>query len=254
MKTDSCSVRRPIDAHFEGTLDPAGERAMREHLPTCAACHAHYRRRLLLARLDPQALSAEDRLGRGLGLGARPAPRARVRLSWAAAAATGLAVAAAALWMLRTAPTDEGFAARGGGPVQASSSALHVYRVNEAGPPSPLLDTLHAGDELAFAYENPEQKPYLMLFAVDELANVYWFYPAWTEASADPKAIAAKLEPGVHELPEGIKHRYAGSRLQLHTLLLDTPASVREVERALAAGALSWPGAVDHVRSLQVSP
>jgi len=254
MTTSSCRERRDIDAHFEGTLAPAAERTMREHLPTCSACRAHYRRRLLLAQLDPLALPAEERIGRGLGLTAPEARAPRVRPLWPAVTVSVFAAAAAALFALQRAPTDDGFAARGGGAPQSSGSALHIYRVRETTEPSPVVDVVRAQDELAFAYENAEQKKYVMVFATDELANVYWFYPAWTEASEDPQAIAAATEPGVHALPEAIKHRYAGSRLQVHTLLLDRAMSVREVERALAAGPLTIPGAIDHVRTLEVRP
>ena len=92
--TDGCTATHRVDRHFDGTLSASEEHAMREHLPACTGCRARYERRLLLAELDPAALSAKDRIGRGLGL-AKPAPIA-LAARWGAPA-MAFAVAAAVL-------------------------------------------------------------------------------------------------------------------------------------------------------------
>jgi hypothetical protein len=60
--------RRLVDRHFAGTISPEEERALRPHLPGCRDCRAYYQRYLVLARFDPAALAAEERIARGLGL------------------------------------------------------------------------------------------------------------------------------------------------------------------------------------------
>ncbi|MDB4981166.1 MAG: hypothetical protein JWM82_1918, partial [Myxococcales bacterium] len=58
-----------IDAHFSGRIASREESTMRVHLADCLPCRRRYaRRRLVEARLDPKALDAYDRIGRGLGL------------------------------------------------------------------------------------------------------------------------------------------------------------------------------------------
>ena len=62
-----CSKRCLVDRHFEGRILPAEERGLRKHLADCANCTKYYERRLLLARLEPEALKPKQRLARGLG-------------------------------------------------------------------------------------------------------------------------------------------------------------------------------------------
>lgn len=266
MKSATCIMQSHVDAHFSGTITPADERAMRAHLDGCETCRARYRRRLLLAKLDPQALSADVRIAQGLGLRKERAP---ARFAWPAVAAL-LAAAAAVLLLLRApheprAPhADEGFAARGGDAgarveQDAAASPLHVYRVPSReegrGGPVPLFETVQRHAELAFAYENGDRKKYLMIFAVNEDGRVYWFYPGWTDPTANPRAVAITAEAGLHELPDAVVHRFDGSKLELHALFLDEPMTVREIEQGLVAGRpLSVPGGVDHVERFGVVP
>ncbi len=71
----SCPERAKVDLHFERRISVDDERAMREHLPSCAECKKRYERQLLLEKLDPAAAGPGARLARGLGLeDAVPAP------------------------------------------------------------------------------------------------------------------------------------------------------------------------------------
>jgi len=259
MKSPTCIMQRHVDAHFVGTITPDDERAMRAHLESCEACRARYRRRLVLAKLDPQALPAEERIAQGLGL---PKERSRTRFVWPAATAL-LAAAATVLLLLRAPHAGDGFAARGedaGASARqvAVASPLHVYRVprREAGSggPLPVFETVQRHAELAFAYENRDRKKYLMIFAVNEDGRVYWFYPGWSNPADNPRAITITAEAGLHELPDAVVHRFDGARLAIHALFLDEPMTVREVEQAAAAGTLSVPGGVDHVEHFGVVP
>jgi len=251
----TCIERARVDAHFAGTIAPEDERAMRAHLDTCEACRGHYRRRLVLARLDPEALGAEERIGRGLGLGASEGRRTlegRLRV-----VAVVVAAAAALLLFLR-APRgeDAGFAARGD-LLAAPATRIAIYRVAPGGAPLRVPDgaSIRRGDELAFAYEDGAKKPRLMIFAVDAERRVYWFHPAWSDADATPVAIPIAGDGAVHELREAIRHPFSAGRLEIHGLFSDAALTVREVEAAVARGGpIAVGDAIDHVVVVRVEP
>ena len=68
--------------------------------------------------------------------------------------------------------------------------ALEIYRVTGDGSTRPADGWMSAGDELAFAYRNPTGFTRLMMFGVDDRGDIYWFHPAWTDATQDPVARA----------------------------------------------------------------
>jgi hypothetical protein len=249
-----CVMRAHIDQHFAGTITVDAERAMRAHLPSCAGCTRAYERHLLLAKLDPDAPSAQDRMAIGLGLRQKPVRRELFL-------AGVLLPAAAAIFLLIAKPpsVDEGFHARGSGAIPASSHVV-VYRVHGKEPPTVARDTIGRHDELAFSYENGGKKSNLMIFAVDEHRHVFWFYPAWTNASENPLSVAAETTPGSHPLPEAITQSFDGARLTFHGLFSDRPLSVKEVESVIEAAppsamdALPISGAIDGPSSFGVVP
>jgi hypothetical protein len=113
---------------------------------------------------------------------------------------------------------------------------------------------LKRDDELAFSYDNASHKPYVMIFGVDEGGRVYWFYPAWTDESENPMAVKTDPNRISQQLPEAIKHRYAGSRLTVHGLFLDQPLTVRDVEAALRDHRLAgMQGALDQTTTFEVT-
>lgn len=228
--SSGCAQQRRVDHHFEGTLAPSEEREMREHLTGCVDCHARYQRQLLLEQLDPAALRAQDRIGRGLGIGRVAATSVRWRAPLAA-----LALAAGLLLFLGfrgVRSPDSGFTARGGED-HASGSVL-VYRAAPLGKPTRAGDSIGARDELAFAYENASAKRYLMIFGIDEHRHVFWYHPGWSSPGEDPSSIAIETTPGVHHLNEAIAHQLDGRELEIHALFTDAPLSVKSVERLLA--------------------
>lgn len=257
----TCRMGPRVDAHFALALPVGEERELRVHLEGCAACRARYRRHLLLAKLDPEAVPAEERIGRALGLGSPPVSRPR-RLWLAPAAALIVAAAILLLVVHRPAAPEGAFTPRGAALDARAPSPVRVYRVDpRGGVVAPLVDgTVHRGDELAFAYENAEGRPFLMIFAVDEHGRVTWFHPGWTDADATPSASAIERTPGLHELPEAILHRYEGvTTITLHALYMNASRNVREVEAALASQRdpsrpLELLGAVDYVQQLSVTP
>jgi hypothetical protein len=229
-RCDRRQMRGLMDAHFSGSMRPGGELRLREHLPYCADCRTYYERHLLLERFDPQALGLEDRLARGLGLPSRRSPWAIWSIGLAMASATAVLALLVVHPQLR--PLDRQFVARG--PVSREEpAALQVYQIRKGAAPSLVGAAIAASDELAFAYRNPGHKKYLLVFGVDEQKRVYWFHPAWNDASLNPAAVPLSSAPGVHELPEAISHRFQGAALTIWGVFTDQPLTVREVEAAV---------------------
>jgi hypothetical protein len=259
----TCREEGRIDRHFEGTISPEDERAMREHLPLCPACHAHYERWLLLSRVDARfgqgsaasaiALPAEVRIARGLGIHSRP----RVaRPLGVALVATLVAVAAALLLWVRPGADRLAFTARGGA-LKTAVSRVFVYDVHPGKPIELAAGTVARGDELAFAYENAAAKDRLMIFGVDEHRHVYWFYPAWVSPAENPVAIPIEQDALRHELPEAVRQNFDGARLEIHSLFVDTPVTVAQVEAMIQedpARPLPIPSAIETPVSFVVSP
>ena len=251
-------TKRAIAAHFRGTIALRAERAMRDHLPACAACREHYDRHLWLIPLDPRALPSEERLARGLGL----STRRRTSLGWPLAglsAAVGLVLATFVVLGPAVRDPNHGFVARGG--ASPGRAELLVYRVpGPAAAARPTGDVMAPTDELAFAYRNPTGKRRLMVFGVDEHRHVYWYHPAWLRAAENPPGIAISSAPGAHELPDAVAQRLDGGELSIHALFSDQALTVRDVEQAITRRgenggreALTFPGAVDLVRTLRVA-
>jgi hypothetical protein len=250
----TCATQALVDRHFAGSISPPDERRLREHLPGCARCRERYERHLLLAKLDPSAPDARTRLGRGLGLEARP-PSTPWRL-----VLVPLAVACLALFMVRLPwgpSADSGFTPRGAGNAVVDAKLL-VYAVEPGGHTTLLGPSLHATQELAFAFRNPDGHRYLMVFARDAEGRVYWYHPSWTEPAADPLAIPIQASKEARELPEAISHPLTPGPLSLHAVFLDAPLSVRQMEALLPKdGALEdrLPAGADAtVIQLQVTP
>src|SRR5688572_27999520 len=86
------SFQAEIRRHFAGVISPTAERALRFHLADCPSCRNAYEKHMVFAELDPAALSAEERIGRGLGVRARPAAVGWPLLAGAVACAAALAV------------------------------------------------------------------------------------------------------------------------------------------------------------------
>jgi hypothetical protein len=217
---------RAIDAHFGGRASRVETRLMRAHLPGCAVCKRRYERSLLLAKLDPCALSSEERLGAGLGFRRAARPLARRGLVTFAVAALALAVWwPNASWRARSVIPQP--AARGA----HAPPSLFVYRVGPDGAPALAGGLIHDGDELAFAYSNPRGLHYLLVYATDEHGHVYWFHPAWPVGATPPLAVEARPGAGPHELPEAVRHRFDGRRLEVTAVFSDDRLGVGAIER-----------------------
>jgi hypothetical protein len=190
----------------------------------------------------------EDRIGQALGIGGR----AHV---WPYVASFA-AMAACVLLLIRPSPSTDGFASRGGAAQEAASRVL-VYHSLFGGSPARAGSSIGAHDELAFAYENGAGKPRLMIFATDEHAHVYWFYPEWTRPEDNPVAVPISTDGARHELTEAITHPLDGRELVVRALFVDGAVPVRDVEAMLHAhpsGPLPIAGAIESTTSFAVDP
>jgi hypothetical protein len=233
-----------VDGHFAGTISPRGERRLWRHLPGCGRCRERYRAYALIESMDPHGeVQARTRLGRMLfaapGRRVGPAP---VVMGSLAAALAGLMLVVA----LRPEGVVDGgaFMARGvgGGPAGPSPS-LTLYRVPAGGKPERAGSVVHAGEALAFAYGNPQtgDRPaarYLMVFAHDAAGRVFWYWPAWTDPAAPPRAlpIAPTAADQGTELGESVRQPLAPGKLTVVGLFCARELDVVTVEAALAGG------------------
>jgi len=237
-----------VDAHFAGRGTAGSDRQMWSHLPGCERCRGRYRALSLLEALESDGAGrARDRMARAVF-----APTPRRRVLWGT-----VALAAAALVVLVALPRDR-FTPRGGdsegsGPPRPS---LAIFRVPPGGTPERVGAVVRAGDSLAFSYVNPAElkATHLLVFAVDEAAHVYWFWPAWTSAAADPAAVAIAPSTAPVELAEAVRHPMRPGRLTVHALFARRPYQVREIEAAVAGMWLKGLDGVLVTQPLEVLP
>jgi hypothetical protein len=218
-----------VDRHFSGTIRPRDERRMREHLPTCAPCREHYQRHLVLGALDPDAIPARIRIGVGLGL----APRSKSWWPWLTGASLAAATALFLVALPRASVPDLGFQARGA--KAAPIARLFIYRLKDGSPPVRAQRTIHANDELGFAYQNPAGYERLLVFGVDSNRQVHWYYPAWTAATETPRAVPIARDSEVHELPEAVSHVLPTGPLRVIGVFANKSYNVKEAEEAVGA-------------------
>ena len=229
-----------VDRHFAGRIWPRAERKLRQHLPDCADCQRRYQQHMLLAELDPAALSTETRIAVGLGLDCQR--------TWTAPAALVPALGMAALAILfgvavwtqgRQPPAGPptgapGFTARGAAPTPTKRASLLIYRVPRGGKAQRVLDSIAADDELAFAYRNPNGKRHLMVVARDERGRIYWYHPAWSDEAANPLSIAVQASQEVIELTEAVRQPIRGESITIYGIFSDRALSVQQVEASLS--------------------
>ena len=116
--------------------------------------------------------------------------------------------------------------------------SLNVFRLSGNTEPAPLQKTLHTDDGVLFAYTNlgPEPFSHLMVFAVDDQHQVYWYYPAFLDVRDDPNGIT--IEKGVSRagLQEVVVHPFPQGTVTIYGLFSDEPHAVSEVEAAVRRG------------------
>lgn len=166
-----------------------------------------------------------------------PASSTRARtLMWSLGAAAALAaVAVMLLGISPHEPLASEFRAKSSGSALAASqrwAGIQVHRVDASGKSERAHEQLRVQDGLVFSYSNLGAAPfdYLMIFAVDALGKVYWFYPAYERRGTDPPALAIEKSTSEAPLPDLIHHDFAHGPLAIYGLFARHPLRVSQVE------------------------
>lgn len=232
----SCVNQKDLAGLIAGLLDPEPAAALRAHLDRCASCRARHASMLAMARnLAPDAGEFEDAHLVGDVMQAirtakvrSRAPRVIGRWLWAPILA---ASAAAVLLIAKPFSPDrqDGFAVRGG--MAASPDrwvSIEIFRASGAGYRR-VIDRIAPQDALAFAYSNRGDEGYrhLMIFAVDETGEIFWYYPA------QPGPGVSITKTAHADLPDEIRHRLRPGRLRVFAVFSKETRAFAEVEEAL---------------------
>ncbi|NMB77018.1 MAG: hypothetical protein GYA21_18050 [Myxococcales bacterium] len=254
---------------LEGGLPQATRDAWESHLYRCPECARRCQRDRemieLLRRPDP-SLANRDLVGPlHTRLTEPPAP-ARRGIAWKLAFASVAAAGVATILVLRLWPTD-GIRAKSGGDNQAERwTGVRVFQVDGAGAAVPLEPGASPKGDFAFTYVNGAKPPWkhLMVFAVDSVKQIHWFYPAYTDPSADPESVVIEAGPEERELSERIHIHAAPGRLRIVALFTHEALRVSRVEewvrRSLAEntfwrdGRLPLPDAYEQILDFSVRP
>lgn len=252
-----------VQRHFSAAGSPSIDARLFKHLKGCARCRDEYKTLSLLEELEGGGRDrARERLARGLFGGPDEARAARPRL-WAGGLSLGVACLALLVTVGRT-PSP--FRARGGAEA-ASGPALAIYRVprDQEHPEALAVSdtqragaTVRAGESLAFSYVSPASvgASHLMVFGRDPAGHVYWFWPAWNDASQDPASLPIAEGTTPVELREAVRHPLQPGALTIVGLFTPEPLHVREVEAAVAKGLDGLQAFKGHVwtETLEVTP
>jgi hypothetical protein len=235
-----CISAKDLARYLVGEVTRSRAEEIDEHLASCAVCRAELdEMREMVGRIGTttEDIEQKDYLSEVRGRIERgdQAPERR-RRRWPVIAVAGAVVVAlvvAGVILLR--PADDEFRVKSDDPrilEQDRWAGIRAFRLEASGAPVSLGDRLKKGEYLVFTYTNLGEKPYdyLMIFAVDERGEVYWFHPAYTKAGGDPASI--KISKGVErvELREQVRHDYPEGRLWIYGLFTAEPLGVSAVE------------------------
>ena len=104
--------------------------------------------------------------------------------------------------------------------------------MSDTGEAERVSDRLTVRDGLVFSYTNlgPAPFDYLMIFAVDALGKVSWYYPAYEQHGTDPSAVAIENGTSERGLPDRVHHDFAPGPLTIYGLFARHPLRVSQVE------------------------
>ena len=271
-----CTLASDLIQALDGGLSLDRSAALERHVQRCPRCHrqrADYQRiigqlaaaesgadagfrRQLLARIRQQPASPNA----GAVVGGR---RRMVVGAFASAAVLALGLSLGARSRSPEAPQGmhsqpaEGFVARGSESERAAAPELWIFSRAGAREYQPVGAQIHADAPLAFGFLNPDDTRYryLMVLAVGQTGRVYWYYPSYQRAGADPAAVT--ISSGKHELPDEVAHPLSAGALRVVALFAARPYRVSTVEgavrRALAGRTPSTMRRLDLADSAQVS-
>lgn len=279
-----CIKKRDMAGYVAGTLSDEVMREIGAHVENCPAC-AELRRSLVSltqhVRLDETEAPKEDLVHDVLSLVQSgraerqrfPVPAAPsrwgLRLRWWLVPAFGLPVTAVLLFAVagtgkRNLNDDAtGFHARGAAKERTDRwISLDIFRAR-AGGYEPVQESIASDDALTFSYRDRSSPAFthLLLFAIDDSAEVHWYYPA----SAEGKAVSIALTGNAGaDLPDQVRYRLGQGSLRVFAIFSREPlqalavadlaqAELKRLRSTAAMGRLPLPGTGQHTRLLVVT-
>ncbi|MEQ8272400.1 MAG: zf-HC2 domain-containing protein [Deltaproteobacteria bacterium] len=228
-KVDVHGSHEEWERYLEGELTQSRAAELERHVVACEACAESLEEtRAFFATLRdaPERLLATDLVPHVMERIEAPAPRRTRRWVLAPLAA---AAAIAVVWLPTSDPSE--FRAKSSATDRADDwVGLTAYVMESGGPPQPVDGAVAPDQALAFLYRNIGARPfeYLMIFAVSGSGEVYWYYPAYDDASTNPASV--RIEAGTLELPDRVTHSLEPGELHVYGVFTREPRTVREIE------------------------
>lgn len=181
----------------------------------------------------------------------------------AAAGVVLLALAALVVFLLQSGKTDDEFTVKSDLPPVMEQDrwvGIKAYSVGASDTPVELGDICRKSDHLIFSYTNLGENPYdfMMVFAVDEQGEVYWFHPPYTQEGDDPSSISISKSVERIELREKVRHDYPEGRLWIYGLFTNAPQKVSSIEKMLTTTTrgkrIPIEGSAQHILVTEVKP
>ncbi|MDJ0761767.1 MAG: hypothetical protein QNJ97_02165 [Myxococcota bacterium] len=116
----------------------------------------------------------------------------------------------------------------------------------------PVTVQVDPNDVLAFAYVNRSKEKsfsHLMVLAVDEKKNIYWYYPAYQTKGSNPLSIPIRRTDGHIQLSDAVRHPLSLGKLKLLVLFSHGTLDVLSVE-ALILRELERLGSIEQVKTI----
>ncbi len=236
-KVDIHGSRAEWELYLEGELTQSRAAELEHHALTCEGCAAtrDEARAFFDALRDvPPRLLATDLVAQVMERVEAPPPRRASRWIFAPLAAAAVVVVA----LLFPTADSPRFRAKSSATAGDDWVGLTAFVV-EPGRARPLGGTIAPDQALAFAYRNIGARPFenLMIFGVSGSGEVYWYYPAYDDATTNPASV--RIEHGAFELPDRVTHTLEPGPLHIYGLFTREPRTVRDVEalvRSVAPG------------------
>lgn len=246
-----CADIQKLTLFIEQALPDDELEEVAQHLGTCTSCAKLLEDvSSLTARLgadpgefDTPTFSKDIQKLIQLGQEKKVAPLASKRVSLRTVSIFSIAAAAIAAIMFAAAlfesqpvnPTTDGYRARGASGAKTNQwVSIQVFKKVPNGFKA-VDKFIEPNDALAFAYRNQNQNRcnYLMIFAINDEGEIFWYYPAYTQDGVYPSSTPIESTNKAKQLPDAIEHNLKPGPLSLIALFLESPLNVKNVEHSV---------------------
>jgi hypothetical protein len=265
-----CIPQKDLAKYLVGEVTLSQAEEMEKHLSSCKACMQELEAmREMVGRISESTEQVEQKdhlpeVRRRIDLGDDGFRYRRRRWPvFALAGAAIIALAVAGFLVFGSTGQDDEFRVKADEPPISEQDrwvGIEAFRMRGSGAPVSLGDEVRKSDYLILTYTNLGVRPYdyLMIFAVDEQGEVYWFHPAYTQKGEDPLSIKIAKGADRVELREQVRHDYPEGKLWIYGLFTRKPLGVSSVEQMVknTARGERFPvkGSGQHVLTTEVAP